>query len=468
MHSSYYDKLGTMAAKSSRLTGIRDVSTTTIMNFAVPQAPRRIVGSKYYYCQFTSTMIITLLICVYTPPPSSTYFTRHYKDCFWDGNSCRSNHDIDDRDLCRVGRSECNGDEICVALDRIVWGVTYCLDDILGQCVREPRSQVCPSTKDEVCGCDGFTYDNACKCLAAGRNVKYEGPCSSAMDRDFRKNIRDLDKYQDNTNELLRQFVYSSTSTDGDICLTELECDKQSLYDNAPFDTVQDPNNCGCFEWKGRYYFSDHNKCSQKKMKTLSLQNTRVRVHCDLDRLYRNVRNYPYDTCLTADECEDQCELDNLAPMKIRNSDTEKGCYRRKGNRKCYWSGGGSNVQKSSSLSGDFKRVECTDTSRDVRNVVSDTCLTRGECEAQGLIDGDVKLPSFAKYDTHCGCYKKGGSLYWGYCDFGDFSTPLGGQKQRVNCRDVNKSYRVFERDGTAAGHTHWVSLSSLLYCSSA
>ena len=168
LFSSYYDKLGTMAVKSSRLTGIRDVSTTTIMNFAVPQAPRRIVGSKYYYRQFTSTMITTLLICVYTPPPSSTYFTRHYKDCFWDGSRCRSNHDIDDRDLCRVGHSECKDYEICVALDWIVLDMTFCLDDILGHCVSEPRRQDCPSSKDEVCGCDGFTYDNACKCFAAG------------------------------------------------------------------------------------------------------------------------------------------------------------------------------------------------------------------------------------------------------------------------------------------------------------
>jgi len=46
-----------------------------------------------------------------------------------------------------------------------------------GECKERPT--VCLDIWDPVCGCDGYTYDNACKAWELGENVDYEGMCKN-------------------------------------------------------------------------------------------------------------------------------------------------------------------------------------------------------------------------------------------------------------------------------------------------
>jgi hypothetical protein len=106
--------------------------------------------------------------------------------------------------------------------------------------------------------------------------------------------------------------------------------------------------------------------------------------------------------------------------------------------------------------------VWCQDRNRgNVRDVVEYTCLNQDDCEEQGDINGDVKTPAIVKdfnSDNICGCYSKGGQLYWAECNVrGNFYGELTNKKTRIHCDDVgtrSRSYRVFDRE-----HSHLVSI---------
>ena len=79
-------------------------------------------------------------------------------------------------------------------------------------------------------------------------------------------------------------------------------------------------------------YWSNHNNCSVEKMRAESLQGKRERIHCDLKRIYRDMRNIPTDTCLNIEECDEQRDRDDGYGVKEKFDDDMCGCYR-KGNR---------------------------------------------------------------------------------------------------------------------------------------
>ena len=49
--------------------------------------------------------------------------------------------------------------------------------DASGTCMKKPEA--CPEMSAPVCGCDGTTYDNACKASMAGVSVKAQGACAA-------------------------------------------------------------------------------------------------------------------------------------------------------------------------------------------------------------------------------------------------------------------------------------------------
>lgn len=226
------------------------------------------------------------------------------------------------------------------------------------------------------------------------------------------------------------------------------------------FVTIEDPDSCGCFELDGYSFWSDHNSCTTEKMRTKNLIGSRTRTYCDLNRIYQRIGNVPYDTCLSEAECDDQCGND--LRIKKNNSDL-CGCYT-DGN-KCFWNSCGSNMDKATDIAGTgYNRVWCSDRQRDVRDLVYDSCLTYEKCNAQGVLDGDVRTPPIVKeFDSEsiCGCYAKAGQLYWSQCGVnGDYYSGFDdvGKKRRVTCQNVGRSTRFFDR---SYGQTHNVSLSS-------
>lgn len=71
-----------------------------------------------------------------------------------------------------AGTTCANADEYC----RLPDGACASVADASGICTKKP--EVCTEMSAPVCGCDGKTYDNACKAAAAGVNVSAPGPCN--------------------------------------------------------------------------------------------------------------------------------------------------------------------------------------------------------------------------------------------------------------------------------------------------
>jgi hypothetical protein len=69
-------------------------------------------------------------------------------------NGCQTNADCSSGDYCEKAPGDCSG---------------------AGNCKAVP--DVCSHQVDPVCGCDGFTYANACEGERAGTNVAYSGQC---------------------------------------------------------------------------------------------------------------------------------------------------------------------------------------------------------------------------------------------------------------------------------------------------
>lgn len=67
--------------------------------------------------------------------------------------------------------AECSGDEFCDYPDEALCGAA----DGAGVCRSRPMG--CSGMFAPVCGCDGRTYDNACKANAAGTDVAHAGAC---------------------------------------------------------------------------------------------------------------------------------------------------------------------------------------------------------------------------------------------------------------------------------------------------
>lgn len=78
--------------------------------------------------------------------------------------------------------SPCSDDRDCASSLYCARATGQCAG--VGDCA--PRPQVCDLVFDPVCGCDGWTYGNACAAAAAGVNVSSRGACklTCALDQD--------------------------------------------------------------------------------------------------------------------------------------------------------------------------------------------------------------------------------------------------------------------------------------------
>ncbi|MFB6350618.1 MAG: Kazal-type serine protease inhibitor domain-containing protein [Bradymonadaceae bacterium] len=75
-------------------------------------------------------------------------------------------------DECGAGYASCGGEEQCIYPPS-----SNCGSDGAGRCQYKPY--FCPNTNETVCGCDGVTYDNACRAHQEGVSVRETGECSS-------------------------------------------------------------------------------------------------------------------------------------------------------------------------------------------------------------------------------------------------------------------------------------------------
>jgi hypothetical protein len=74
------------------------------------------------------------------------------------------------RDLrCSIGDGTCKGEDFCLSPAGSCGGTSD------GRCTSMPV--VCNMNIQEVCGCNGETYDNDCDAFSVGVNVDYTGSC---------------------------------------------------------------------------------------------------------------------------------------------------------------------------------------------------------------------------------------------------------------------------------------------------
>ena len=101
--------------------------------------------------------------------------TTYSNDCFADaaGVSVRAAGACPTGAACGgEGGAACPGGEFCKA------PAGTCTTGAAGHC--ESTDLLCSTLVDPVCGCDGVTYDNACKADKAGVVVDHEGACGSS------------------------------------------------------------------------------------------------------------------------------------------------------------------------------------------------------------------------------------------------------------------------------------------------
>jgi len=72
---------------------------------------------------------------------------------------------------CCLDNRQCLADEFCLHAPADCRG--------FGEC--QPMPMGCPGVFDPVCGCDGRTYDNACKAASAGVSPAHLGPCEVSV-----------------------------------------------------------------------------------------------------------------------------------------------------------------------------------------------------------------------------------------------------------------------------------------------
>lgn len=189
--------------------------------------------------------------CLLLPFVPEYIIIRHYPNCVYDHDRrCVDRASIRRNSKWCTRDSQCAIDEIC-APSRCLAIFDPCLNENEGQCI--PKPDECPSTNnanDEVCGCNGRTYDNACKALEVGVLIHYEDNCSPSHEDEFEERKRDYarDYYIDDgvcTDDYYWNYVIDSVRTNGRYCLQFTECKTQSIdfdgYDDLY--VISDPYN---------------------------------------------------------------------------------------------------------------------------------------------------------------------------------------------------------------------------------
>jgi hypothetical protein len=96
----------------------------------------------------------------------------------WDSHAY-GNLEGDGKDIAKScsAKDECSKGEYC-SFDKGAYPVQACgANEAAGTC--RPMPESCTSVCVPVCGCDGATYDNACRALQAGTDYFSRGPCET-------------------------------------------------------------------------------------------------------------------------------------------------------------------------------------------------------------------------------------------------------------------------------------------------